>query len=683
MPYTINRFDRSILTTVIDGTVDRTTDLKLVGKNYINYGEVQNENFLFLLENFSGANEPARPLSGQLWFDSAESRLKLYNGSIWQATAVIAVSDDPGTQTEGSLWKDTASNSLKFNDGSKYKTLGITEVQATVPQDLEIGDAWWDTTDNQLYTFNGNDFDLIGPQRAGENVTRFESELLKDDEGNDVPVIRGYVDGETVYIVSNQEFTLGNVTPITGFTTVKKGLTLVNSDSEKGITDPSDTWFWGTASNANYLDGISAEQFLRSDQNTALIGNLLFSNNETGLEWNTSAVSIKNNNNALNFETTNTGSFLFYSDDSGSVNELLKIDTANGVNGLTFRNNLVWNQGNDGSGSGLDADLLDGFESTDFLRATATAVNADLLDGLDSTDFVRTIGDTVSGDLILSGDERAFRWDNSNFNSAALRFYDSSNTDSRLEFQITDDNNESFVWSTVNASYTSSVEILRLDSTDTINGLTFRQNTVWHEGNQGPASGLDADTLDGVEAAGFLPIDGKAVDAFRADETPLADRAFQADNAGTVGGFDQSVFYRKTGGPVSDFVTLHADPVDDFHAATKKYVEDYVDTLLSQRLDEFAKLKAYVRFDGNHLNIRNSFNVQNVELLGSGLYRITFQENFADENYIVHGIASDIDHFVSFKRSNISYVEVYTVDNASGNNHPSTTSGDVMITVFE
>ena len=47
MSYTINRFDRSILTTVIDGTIDRTTDLKLVGKNYINYGEVQNENFLF------------------------------------------------------------------------------------------------------------------------------------------------------------------------------------------------------------------------------------------------------------------------------------------------------------------------------------------------------------------------------------------------------------------------------------------------------------------------------------------------------------------------------------------------------------------------------------------------------------------------------------------------------------
>ena len=579
MPYTINRFDRSILTTVIDGTIDRTTDLKLVGKNYINYGEVQNENFLFLLENFSGANEPARPLSGQLWFDSAESRLKFYNGTTWQSTSVIAVSEDPGTQTEGSFWKDTDTNTLKFYDGSKYKTLGITEVADTPPQDLEIGDVWWNTESNQLYTFNGNNFDLIGPQRAGSNATRFESELVKDDANNDVPIIRGYVDGETVYIVSSQEFTLGNETPITGFSTVKKGLTLVNSDSEKGITDPADTWFWGTASNSNYLDGVSAEQFLRSDKNTSLTGNLLFTDNDTGLEWNSSAVSIKNNNDVLNFETTDTGSFLFYSNEAGSVNELLKVDTADGVNGLTFRNNLVWNQGNQGSGSGLDADLLDGLDSTDFLRANAKAVDSELLDGLDSTDFVRNIGDTVSGDLTLSGDELAFAWDNSNFNSAAIRFYDATNADSRLEFQITDDNNESFVWTTVNASYTSSVELLKLDPADAVNGLMFRTNTVWHEGNQGPGTGLDADTLDGVEAAGFLPIDGKAVDAFRADRTPLADRAIQADNADTVGGFNQSVFYRKTGGPISNFVTLHADPVNDFHAATKKYVDDEVDRL--------------------------------------------------------------------------------------------------------
>lgn len=576
MPYTINRYDRSILTTVIDGTIDRTTDLKLLGKNYVSYGEVQNENFLFLLENFSGTNEPPRPLSGQLWFDSGENRLKIYTGSQWESLSVVSVGDSEPVQNEGSFWKNTADNRLRFNDGEDYKTIAVIETQGEEPENLQAGDLWWNSASNQLYTFNGSEFDLIGPQRAGNNTTRWESEIVKDDSLNDRAIIRGYADGETVGIVSNAEFNISDTTPITGFSIVKKGITLKNSQSEKGITDPADYWFWGTAANANYVDGLTASQFLRSDQTDQLSGNLEFIDDQTGVSWNNNKITLKNNANSLEFKTDETGKFLFYSDDNESVNELFKIDTQNGVNGLTFRNNTVWHAGNHGSGSGLDADTLDGLNSSDFLRANDQAVDSDKLDGLDSTDFVRSIGDEVTGDLTLSGNGLAFQWDNSGFNSAAVRFFDNSNSDSRLEFQVTDDANEYFVWKAMNASYTAGVELLKLDTVDDTNGLTFRTNRIWHEGNQGPSSGLDADTLDGVEAAGFLPINGKAVDAERADRTPLADRALQADNADTVGGFNQSVFYRKTGGPVSDFITLHADPVNDFHAATKTYVDSFV-----------------------------------------------------------------------------------------------------------
>ena len=86
MAYAIDRYNNTLLTTVEDGTVDQTTDLKFIGKNYAGYGEIQNENFLFLLENFSGANQPARPLSGQVWFDSGTSKLKFYDGTQWRTT---------------------------------------------------------------------------------------------------------------------------------------------------------------------------------------------------------------------------------------------------------------------------------------------------------------------------------------------------------------------------------------------------------------------------------------------------------------------------------------------------------------------------------------------------------------------------------------------------------------------
>ena len=53
MAYVINLTNGGSLVTVEDGTIDQSTSLKLVGKNYAGYGEIQNENFIHLLENFS------------------------------------------------------------------------------------------------------------------------------------------------------------------------------------------------------------------------------------------------------------------------------------------------------------------------------------------------------------------------------------------------------------------------------------------------------------------------------------------------------------------------------------------------------------------------------------------------------------------------------------------------------
>ena len=50
----------------------------------------------------------------------------------------------------------------------------------------------------------------------------------------------------------------------------------------------------------------------------------------------------------------------------------------------------------DGSGSGLDASLLDGVDSTQFLRTTGKAADADELDGINSTGFAR-LSTTATG----------------------------------------------------------------------------------------------------------------------------------------------------------------------------------------------------------------------------------------------------------------------------------------------
>jgi hypothetical protein len=73
MPYTINKYNGSVVATVADGTIDATIDLKLIGKNYAGYGEVQNENFVYLLENFANTSSPTKPITGQLWYDKTST----------------------------------------------------------------------------------------------------------------------------------------------------------------------------------------------------------------------------------------------------------------------------------------------------------------------------------------------------------------------------------------------------------------------------------------------------------------------------------------------------------------------------------------------------------------------------------------------------------------------------------
>ena len=82
MPYIINKYNGSELVVLQDGTLDTSTSIGLLGRNYVGYGEVQNENFLFLLENFAGTNPPARALEGQTWYDSVNNKLNTYDGWI-------------------------------------------------------------------------------------------------------------------------------------------------------------------------------------------------------------------------------------------------------------------------------------------------------------------------------------------------------------------------------------------------------------------------------------------------------------------------------------------------------------------------------------------------------------------------------------------------------------------------
>ena len=230
MAYAIDRYNNTLLTTVEDGTVDQTTDLKFIGKNYAGYGEIQNENFLILLENFSGANQPARPISGQVWFDSGTSKLKFY-------------------------------------DGTQWRTTGGAEIGATEPTGLAIGDFWWDSGNDQLYVYNGTNFVLIGPQNAGEGVTQMQSLEVLDTTSATRGLIASVIEDETLFVISPIQFDLNDseaTLKTQGFDRIFKGVTLRNTKlATDGVTSGTDR-FHGTATNAEKLGGIAAANFVQT-----------------------------------------------------------------------------------------------------------------------------------------------------------------------------------------------------------------------------------------------------------------------------------------------------------------------------------------------------------------------------------------------------------------------------------
>ena len=221
MPYIINNYNGQQLAIVQDGTVDNTTDIKLVGKNYAGFGEIINENFVHLLESFAGASQPPRPVTGQVWYDSANRVIKFY-------------------------------------DGNRFRIAGGAEIGPNAPTGLATGDLWWETDGEQLYVFNGTEFILVGPVASGgEGVSQLTSAVVKDVSANDRTILKVTVNDQVINVFSKDEFTLNStVNPIPGFSSIKKGFNLASD-----VTIPN-IRYWGSAENADNLGGIPAAQYV-------------------------------------------------------------------------------------------------------------------------------------------------------------------------------------------------------------------------------------------------------------------------------------------------------------------------------------------------------------------------------------------------------------------------------------
>jgi hypothetical protein len=193
MAYTINLTDGTVFATVNDGTVNTSSSVTLVGKNYAGYGEFLDENFIQMLENFAKTTAPAAPLTGQLWFNKTNNLLNVYNGTT-------------------------------------FKTLSVTTASASAPSSNVQGDLWYDTTNQQLNVYTGAAFLVVGPAYTSASGTAGAiPETVNNSTGTPLFVTSIYANNNRVAIYSdNATFTAAAPTA-TLFPTVFKGVTMSNA----------------------------------------------------------------------------------------------------------------------------------------------------------------------------------------------------------------------------------------------------------------------------------------------------------------------------------------------------------------------------------------------------------------------------------------------------------------------
>ena len=264
MPYILNKTNGSVLATVGDGSINQSTDLTFVGKNYAGYGEFINENLLKLLENFSNGTKPSKPITGQLWYDSKNRKLNVYNGSSFLSVAYTSDSSN-----------------------------------GAAPTNLTKGDFWFDESQNVLNVFTGTRWLPVGPAASSTlgNVNSVVTSIVKDDGGNDRIVAKHIIDDVVQAVTSSEDFSVNESESIqANFPTLRKGITLSNANtggrSANGTNFGDGYYLWGTAANALTLgvEEYTVDDFLLKDTYEAGLLNGLVVNTDSGILVGTGGV---------------------------------------------------------------------------------------------------------------------------------------------------------------------------------------------------------------------------------------------------------------------------------------------------------------------------------------------------------------------------------------------------------
>lgn len=294
--------------------------------------------------------------------------------------------------------------------------------------------------------------------------------------------------------------------------TAAKTLT-VNASLASNLVPLGNTYNLGSAANkfnVAYINSIPGTTF--TGQTTIRSGAPILSFVETDLSDKTW------------FIVADGGEWSVRENDTGTTR--LKIAANGSATGLTYLGQTVWTAGNDGAGSGSDMDLLDGQHGAYYLDSTnltGTINDARLPSTMSAKTFNSNIRvDSADPYLILTETDT----------NTAARFVLSGGATYLQAGQANSGSGSSSGGNLYITGYLGG----NIGSFQVMSGGGL--NTVWHAGNDGAGSTLDADLLDGQQGTYYLNaanFTGTIADARL--PTSMAGKTFTSEITGTTATF--------------------------------------------------------------------------------------------------------------------------------------------------
>lgn len=288
----INRTDGTEVANIKDGDANTDYSLTLVGRLYRNYGELINENFVKLLENFANSRSPdGTILTGQLWYDTSRQALNVYRSTGFISLAILTTS-------------------------------------AAAPNEPSPGDLWYDTFSQQLKMQTGSGWLAVSPSyTSAQGKSGVFVETIRDNLNNNHVCVLTYQSGNvlSLHCIDTPEWYPQSA--VSGLVSIKPGLNLSSFHSQK---------FIGTASDSDSLGGLAASTYVRNDVDGSIDGSLTLAN--AGLIIDDFQIAVENSQTNIS-RSDGSMNFIVNAETILSLNDAGQVQVANGTEsrpGISF-----------------------------------------------------------------------------------------------------------------------------------------------------------------------------------------------------------------------------------------------------------------------------------------------------------------------------------------------------------